>query len=58
MAVHIRRHLTGKNDRQPEIKRQQMVMYKLHVRGFSMEDTSCPRKERGHSERLQIKSHI
>ena len=35
------------NDRQPEIKRQQMVMYKLHVRGFSMEDTSCPRKERG-----------
>ena len=36
-----------KNDRQPEIKRQQMVMYKLHVRGFSMEDTSCPRKERG-----------
>ena len=24
-----------------------MVMYKLHVRGFSMEDTSCPRKERG-----------
>ena len=35
------------NDRQPEINRQQMVMYKLHVRGFSMEDTSCPRKERG-----------
>ena len=29
------------DDRQPEIAKEQMVMYKLHVRGFSMADKSA-----------------
>ena len=35
-----------KEDKQPEIPRQQMVMYKLHVRGFSM-DAGIRGKSRG-----------
>lgn len=46
------------NDRQPEIKRQQMVMYKLHVRDFPWRIHPVREKNGGHSERLQIKSHI
>lgn len=45
---------TGKHDRQPEVMRQKMLMYKLHVRGFSM-DAGLHGKERGTFRAVQNK---
>ena len=33
------------NDNQPEISKRDMVMYKLHVRGFSMDDSSAGKQK-------------
>lgn len=46
--------LEGKEDRQPEVPRHQMLMYKLHVRGFSM-DAGLRGKEKGTFRAIQEK---